>query len=81
MHLFVAEVTDKLQQFIEGVPGQLRNAADVIDAQINGTFGFVKYMEETLKGIVGNVTTQLDALQLTNIDSSAPTFTLTLHDE
>lgn len=65
-----AEVTDKIQQFFQGVPGELKSAAQILQTDVNNTVGFVQYMESTLMGIVGNVTAQLNAL--TSIDKSAP---------
>ncbi|EIE20435.1 hypothetical protein COCSUDRAFT_57584 [Coccomyxa subellipsoidea C-169] len=57
------EVTDKIDQFIRGVPGDLKSAAEIVQTQVNSTFGFVQYMESTLRGIVGNITAQVDAIK------------------
>ena len=68
-----AEVTDKIQQFFQGVPGELKSAADIVQTQVNNTVGFVQYMESTLGGIVGNVTAQLNTLAA--INKGAPDMT------
>ncbi|KAK9917917.1 hypothetical protein WJX75_009558 [Coccomyxa subellipsoidea] len=64
------QVTDKIQQFFQGVPGELKSAAQILQTDVNNTVGFVQYMESTLMGIVGNVTAQLNAL--TSIDKKKP---------
>lgn len=62
-------MTDKIQQFFQGIPGELKSAADIVQTQVNNTVGFVQYMESTLGGIVGNITAQLNTLAA--IDKSA----------
>lgn len=63
-------MTDKIDQFIRGVPGELKSAAEIVQTQVNSTFGFVQYMESTLRGIVGNITAQVDAIK--SISKGAP---------
>lgn len=64
-----AEITSKIEEFINGIPGQVQSSLEVLQSEVNNTIGFVKYIDSNLQSIAGNVTANLQQqlLYLQNI--------------
>lgn len=62
-------MTGKIEEFLQGIPEELKSAAEIVQTQINNTAGFVQYMESTLKEIVGNVSAQLNVFDYKSMHS------------
>ena len=60
--LCAAEVTNKIEDFINGIPGQVKSSFEVLQAEANQTVSFLKYIDNNLRAIAGNVTANLAPL-------------------
>lgn len=58
-----AEVTGKLEEFLQGVPEQVVTGVEYVASQINDTLGFLGYMGSTAAGIMGHMADDVAELE------------------
>ncbi len=58
-----AEVTGKLEDFLQGWPEEVLAGVEYVASQINDTLGFLGYMASTAAGIVGHLADDMANLE------------------
>ena len=72
-----AEVTGKLEEFLQGVPEQVVTGVEYMASQINVTLGFLGYISSTAAGIMAHLAN--DVANLENMSQSKRCATTPAH--
>ena len=59
MWLSTADVTSKIEDFISGIPGDVQALLGTVQADVNNTEAFVKFLSAAAVGIAGNASADL----------------------